>query len=65
MMARLGIEGKVPYATRHTYANKVKSVAGADKDKATLMGHESYETTKKYYQSTSLQELKRITDQLE
>lgn len=64
MMGRLGIVGKVPYATRHTYSNKIKSVTGADKDKAELMGHASYEVTKKHYQSTNLNELKAITDQL-
>ena len=64
MMDRLGIVGKVPYATRHTYSNKIKNLSGSDKDKAELMGHASYETTKKHYQSTTLTELKAITDQL-
>lgn len=64
MMDRLGIVGKVPYATRHTYSNKIKAVTGSDKDKAELMGHASYETTKKHYQTTNLTELKAITDQL-
>lgn len=60
----LGITGKVPYATRHTYSNKIKAVSGADRDKAELMGHATYETTKKHYQTTSLDELKAITDQV-
>lgn len=64
MMEKLGIVGKVPYATRHTYANKMKSVSGDEKDKAGLMGHASYETTRKHYQTTSLAEKKAITDQL-
>ena len=64
MMDKLGIVGKVPYATRHTYANKMKAVTGDEKDKASLMGHASYETTRKHYQSTSLEEQKKITDQL-
>ena len=64
VMDRLGIVGKVPYTTRHTYSNKIKAVSGSDKDKAELMGHASYETTKKHYQSTNLTELKAITDQL-
>jgi integrase len=61
---KLGIIGKVTYSTRHTYANKVKKVLGADKDKASLMGHADYETTKRHYQSTNLADLKEITDQI-
>lgn len=64
IMDALGIVGKVPYATRHTYANKMKAVQGDEKDKAGLMGHASYETTRKHYQSTSLPEKKAITDQM-
>lgn len=64
MMDTLGIVGKVPYATRHTYANKMKNVVGAEIDKAGLMGHASYETTKKHYQSTTLKDKQAITDQL-
>jgi len=63
MMEKLGIIGKVPYAARHTYANKIKKAAGDEKDKAALMGHASYETTRKHYQTTSLDEIKAITDQ--
>ena len=64
MMDSLGIVGKVPYATRHTYANKMKGVTGDEKDKAGLMGHASYDTTRKHYQTTSLAEKKAITDQM-
>lgn len=64
LTAKLGITGKVPYSTRHTYSNKIKKLAGADKDKASLMGHADYETTKKHYQSTNLADLKEITDQI-
>lgn len=64
MMERLGIEGKVPYSTRHTYADKIKNVEGSDKDKAALMGHADYSTTQKHYQSTNLLDRKNITDQL-
>lgn len=64
MMDQLGIVGKVPYAARHTYANKMKRVSGDEKDKAALMGHASYETTRKHYQTTSLKEIKAITDQI-
>ena len=63
-MEKLGIVGKVPYATRHTYANKIKAVVGDEKDKAGLMGHASYDTTRKHYQTTSLPEAKAITDQI-
>lgn len=64
LMERLGIEGKVPYSARHTYSNKIKHAVGADRDKAALIGHSDYKTTKKYYQSTDLEERKQITDQL-
>ena len=64
MMKVLGIEGKVPYATRHTYANKMKAVVGDEKDKAGLMGHASYSTTREHYQTTTLSEKKAITDQI-
>lgn len=61
---KLNIVGKVPYSARHTYSNKIKNVAGADKDKASLMGHADYETTKKHYQSSTISDLKAITDQI-
>lgn len=61
----LGIIGKVPYSTRHTYSNKIKNAAGADKDKASLMGHADYATTRKHYQSSTLSDLKAITDQFQ
>lgn len=64
MMARLGIEGKVPYSARHTYANKIKRAVGAGRDKASLIGHSSYSTTETLYQSTDLEDRKNITDQL-
>ena len=64
LMYRLNIQGKVPYSARHTYANKIKRVSGADRDKAELMGHVDYDLTQKVYQSTDLEERKAITDQL-
>lgn len=65
MMAALGLEGRVPYATRHTYANKIKRATGDEKDKAGLMGHASYDTTREHYQTTSLKEKAAITDQMD
>ena len=65
MMKRLGITDRVPYSTRHTYSNKIKGIEGADRDKADLMGHSSYELTKKVYQTTSIEDRKKITDKLE
>ncbi len=65
MMEKIGIVGKVPYATRHTYANKMKAVAGDEKDKAGLMGHATYDITREHYQTTTLSEKKAITDQIE
>lgn len=64
MMGRLGIHGKVPYSSRHTYADKIKTAFGADRDKAALMGHTDYAITKKHYQSTSIEDRNRITKDL-
>lgn len=65
LMARLGIaEGKVPYAARHTYANKLKKADGADIDKAALIGHSDYTFTQTHYQSTNIEELAAITSGL-
>ena len=55
----------VPYSCRHTFSNLLANVSGADKDKAALIGHEDYTTTKKMYQSAELENLKRITDQFQ
>lgn len=54
----------VPYSCRHTFANLLKDVPGSDKDKASLIGHEDYRTTKKMYQSAELENLKSIMSQL-
>lgn len=40
--------GRTPYSTRHTFATLMKSVPGAERDKAALMGHTSYEMTLHY-----------------
>ena len=63
IMARLGIaEGKVPYAARHTFTNKLKDAAGNDIDKAALAGHSDYTFTQTKYQSTDLDELLAVVD---
>lgn len=54
----------VPYSARHTFANLLKDVPGSDKDKAGLMGHEDYKTTKKHYQSAELESFKKIIQAL-
>ena len=54
----------VPYSCRHTFANLLKDVQGSDKDKASLIGHEDYKTTKRMYQSAELDNLKAIIQQL-
>ena len=54
----------VPYSCRHTFANLLKAAPGADKDKAALIGHADYATTKKHYQSAELERLKSIIDAL-
>lgn len=64
LMEQLGIEGKVPYSCRHTYANLLKGVAGSDTDKAKLIGHADASMTK-YYQSADYDSLRAITDSLQ
>ena len=64
IMAALGIKGKVPYGARHTYSNKLKGVSGSAKDKAELMGHANYAFTEKVYQTSDLEAMKAITDQM-
>ena len=63
LMASLGIEGKVPYSCRHTFANLLKNVKGSDTDKAALIGHSDASMTK-YYQSADYDSLKSIIDAL-
>jgi integrase len=61
----LGIaEGKVPYAARHTFSNKLKKAAGEDIDKAALMGHSDYTFTQTKYQTTNLDELAAVVDSI-
>lgn len=53
-----------PYSCRHTFANLLKSAPGSDVDKAKLIGHADYSTTKKMYQSAELEAMRRIIEQL-
>lgn len=53
-----------PYSCRHTFANMLKYAQGSDKDKAALIGHEDYTTTKKHYQSAELEALKTIIESI-
>lgn len=56
-----GIDAKkVPYSARHTYADKLGHADGADKDKATLIGHTDYRFTQKQYQSTEIADLNAV-----
>ena len=55
----------VPYSCRHTFANLLKDAPGSDKDKASLIGHEDYTTTKKHYQSAELDAIKKIIECLQ
>lgn len=65
MMARLGIaEGKVPYGARHTYSDKLKDAAGDDKTKAAIMGHTDYAFTQKRYQTTDLEDIKKVAESI-
>lgn len=63
LMKKLGIEGKVPYSCRHTFANLLKNVKGSDTDKAALIGHADASMTK-YYQSADYESLQTIIDSL-
>ena len=65
LCAALGIaEGKVPYAARHTFSNKLKNASGDDRDKAALIGHSDYTFTQTKYQSTDLDELLAVVDSI-
>ena len=64
LMDRLGISGRVPYSCRHTFSNLIKNAPGDTGDKARLMGHTDYTFTQERYQSSSLKDLKKITDKL-
>ena len=63
LMVALGIEGKVPYSCRHTFANLLKNVKGSDTDKAALMGHSDASMTK-YYQSEDRKSLIAIINRI-
>lgn len=52
----------VPYSCRHYFSNLLKDASGSDKDKAALMGHSDYETTKRIYQSSDLKSMQTITN---
>lgn len=53
-----------PYSTRHTFANLLKDAPGSDKDKAGLIGHEDYKTTKRHYQTADIEAFKTIINSL-
>ena len=53
-----------PYSCRHTFANLLKGAPGSDVDKAKLIGHADYSTTKKMYQSAELEAMKKIIEEL-
>lgn len=65
MMNRLGIaEGKVPYGARHTYSDKLKTASGDDKTKAAIFGHTDYDFTRKRYQSTDVEDIRKVADSI-
>ena len=53
-----------PYSCRHTFANLLKGAPGSDVDKAKLIGHADYSTTKKMYQSAELEAMRKIIEEL-
>lgn len=52
----------VPYSCRHTFANLLKNVDGANKDKASLIGHTNYAFTERRYQSAEMENLVNIVN---
>lgn len=52
-----------PHSCRHTFATLMKSVDAPDKDKLALIGHTNINMMR-YYQDTSLDDLRRVTDNL-
>ena len=54
----------VPYSCRHTFANLLKNVDGANKDKASLIGHTDYAFTEKRYQSAEMENLLDIVNKI-
>lgn len=54
----------VPYSCRHTFANLLKNVEGADKDKASLIGHSDYAFTQQRYQSAEMEKLLDIVNKI-
>lgn len=52
----------VPYSCRHTFANLLKNVDGAGKDKASLIGHTDYSFTERKYQSAEIENLVNIVN---
>ena len=54
----------VPYSCRHTFANLLKNVDGANKDKASLIGHTDYAFTERRYQSAELDNLLDIVNKI-
>ena len=54
----------VPYSCRHTFANLLKNVEGAGKDKASLIGHTDYAFTEKRYQSAEFDKLLDIVNKI-
>lgn len=66
LMKRLNIaKGKVPYAGRHSYADKLGKAEGSDKDKASLIGHSDYIFTQQKYQSSHLKDLYDLVNSFE
>ena len=53
-----------PYSCRHTFANLLKGATGSDVDKAKLIGHATYDTTKRMYQSAELDAMRKIIEEL-
>ena len=62
LMKKLGIENRVPYSARHSYADKLKKAKGDDRDKAALIGHTNLDFTRQQYMSSPLEDLKAVVD---
>lgn len=60
LMERLHIEGRVPYSTRHTYADLQKRRKIDPEIMKDIMGHEDYATTVEHYHHITEDDIDRI-----
>ncbi len=54
---------RTPHSCRHSFANLIKNIRAADKDKLELIGHANTKNLR-YYQTVDYEDLRNITDQI-